>query len=297
MTAIIAAIDYLTAEEPILRVRSGFDLPLEFRARGPECQHCGQNRLRKTVYVLVTDAGEYRQVGSTCLGDYVGGGADELVHSFNAQLAADEEERIRQSRMLRLVDYLTDVAATIRECGWTSARKARETGNTPTATRALWAAQDGIVSTEADLQTAKSAIAWAQSLNEKEANDYLHNLHVLAGQQSIEPQHMNLAASMLVAHQSAIERANRRTASAHFGEVGKRSVFILTVDRVFPIESVYGVTHVHTMHDSGGNVAVWFSTATVLEVGKQYRLTATVKSHGVRDGVAQTVLTRCKVAP
>ena len=102
---------------------------------------------------------------------------------------------------------------------------------------------------------------------------------------------------MIVAHQRALARAAElaeKRQSRHFGTVGKRETFTLTVERVNSIESQYGVTHIHTMRDAAGNVAVWFATREKLE-NRTYQLLATVKSHGVRDGIAQTVVTRCAV--
>jgi uncharacterized OB-fold protein len=50
--------------------------------------------------------------------------------------------------------------------------------------------------------------------------------------------------------------------------------------------------------DNSGNVLVWFtSSAPEVEIGDRVRLTGTVKRHGEYQGVRQTVMTRCKVAP
>ena len=290
--AIISAIDYLTDGDAVYRTLEGYDLPDQYRERGPECEHCGTNRMRKTVYILRSDAGEYRQVGSTCLGAFIGGDETELVAAFRSQLDADEDERGRQGRMIGLETYLSHVAQAMREYGWLGATASKANGGTPTATIAYDMLRTGRATSEADGETARAAITWAQSLSDDEPNDYSNNLHVLAGQRAIEPKHLNLTASMIVSHQRAIANGQRAAESNHFGTVGKREQFSLTVERVFTTE--YGVTHIHTMRDSAGNVAVWFATKEALEVGRSYTLAATVKSHGERDGVKQTVLTRCK---
>ena len=221
--------------------------------------------------------------------------------AFREQLEADEDERIYQSRLIGLERYLSYVALEIREHGWLGVAKAREQGKSPTAFYALNSMNgDGheqISYTEADAMTARAAIQWAQSISDEETSDYLHNLHVLGQQHAIEPKHVNLAASMIVAHQRAqareAERTSRAAVSQHFGTVGKRETFSLTVERIFEVDGNYGVTNIHTMRDEAGNVAVWFCSSAPLEVDRTYTLKCTVKSHGERDGVRQTVLTRC----
>jgi len=296
---IISAVDYLSGEEAIYRILEGENLPAEYRNLGPECEHCHQNRARKTVYVVLSSDSKYRQVGSTCLHDFTGQDEAELVGAFREQLEIDEDERIRQSRMIDMLIYLSHVAMVIREYGWLGATKARELGKTPTADYALSSLHDSTHPNETDIATAKSAIQWAQTISDEETNGYLHNLHILAAQYSIEPKHLNIVASMIVAHERAqareAERMSKAAQSQHFGTVGKREVFTLTVERVFSRDTEYGVSHIHTMRDMSGNVAVWFATRELLNVGQSYTMKATVKSHGERDGIAQTILTRCAV--
>lgn len=49
--------------------------------------------------------------------------------------------------------------------------------------------------------------------------------------------------------------------------------------------------------ENTGNNLVWFaSNNPEFNNGDRYKLKGTVKTHNVRDGKNQTVLTRCKVA-
>ncbi|MGA4842102.1 hypothetical protein [Streptomyces sp. G45] len=49
--------------------------------------------------------------------------------------------------------------------------------------------------------------------------------------------------------------------------------------------------------DASGNVYVWFSSAAIVpDKGDEVEVTGTVKKHDMYGEVAQTVLTRCRVA-
>lgn len=82
--------------------------------------------------------------------------------------------------------------------------------------------------------------------------------------------------------------------SEYVGDVGDKLDLYLTVDKVIPLESVYGVSRLHNMHDDCGNVFVWITAARSLEVGKEYHLKGTVKEHKQYKNCKQTILTRCR---
>lgn len=120
--------------------------------------------------------------------------------------------------------------------------------------------------------------------------------------------------------------------SQHFGEVGKRVDFYARLIKLTSIDGMYGTTWIHTFLTREGNVVVWFAsnrptfnvvptednrqlrdTDYVLKEGsnviekflveykemavepgeKEYLITGTVKKHDERNGVKQTVMSRC----
>lgn len=60
-------------------------------------------------------------------------------------------------------------------------------------------------------------------------------------------------------------------------------------------ESHFGISYLHKMIDSAGNIFKWFSSNKQLEVGKTYQMKATVKKHDEFQGVKETLVTRCTV--
>ena len=315
-----AAVDHL-AEGNILRAVPGLSVPPEYREALANCDHCHTARNRRATYILRhAETGEYRQVGSSCLSDFLGGAdpADyaalcEALGNVVLEAEAIESERDylagRGGRLLiGLSNFLSVVAAVIRLNGWRGRAKAREEGGIATADLTISVftshlASDRIAVTDEDKATATAAIAWAQAIPDDTAEDYLHNLRIVAHAPAVDYRHMGIAASMVIAHRTALARKAERESqpiSAHFGEVGKRASFVLTVKSITALEpSYYGGRAVERnlvrLVDAAGNVAVWFTGCVdELCVGETYTIVATVKDHGEYRGVSQTVLTRAK---
>ena len=63
----------VTQEEGGMLVRGTRESDLEgWRPSDMSCEHCGQNRERKKVYILKDEEGKKHQVGSSCVSDYLG---------------------------------------------------------------------------------------------------------------------------------------------------------------------------------------------------------------------------------
>lgn len=84
--------------------------------------------------------------------------------------------------------------------------------------------------------------------------------------------------------------------SKHVGMVGNRRVFHLQIMRVLSFDGRYGTSYIHIMNDqpgiAGGNVIVYKGSKQLGPVGDVITVTATVKEHGERDGVKQTIIAR-----
>lgn len=228
----------------------------------------------------------------------------------------------RRRELFDVLHVLALTSALCRNIGWIPRSKAAEWDRPSTATLALaymaerdkkklFADRYGRVNyeemakydrTEKDYAIAELALEWARGLSEsgRELNDYLYNLTTIAKAEAIEARHFGLTCSIVSSYNREqerllnIERERKQfAASQHFGQIKKREVFILTLTRYTTTEGQYGVTHVYGFQDRVGNFAVWFaSTDSDLQLGRTYRIKATVKDHGEYKGIKQTVLTR-----
>jgi len=101
------------------------------------------------------------------------------------------------------------------------------------------------------------------------------------------------------ADKEAVLNASR----THLGEVGAKISLTLTICHVVVLDGAYGTTYIYIMEDADKNVVIykgnsdvigWTSEGTVRSKGDTFTITATVKDHGVRNGVKQTVIQRPK---
>ena len=83
------------------------------------------------------------------------------------------------------------------------------------------------------------------------------------------------------------------TNTKFIGNIGDRLEFYLIVDKVCKKEGYYGVSYYHIMHDIDNNIFIW-STAKMLEEGKEYHLRATIKDQNIYKGNRQNIITRAQ---
>jgi len=112
-------------------------------------------------------------------------------------------------------------------------------------------------------------------------------------------------AEQRVAEREAAKEAKRASAQ-HVGTVGERRDFDLTVTFRTSFETRFGHTIVYVCEDADKNVIVYKGSAYLTpavsngaghhyaERGDRIVLTATIKEHTQRDGVAQTIIARPK---
>ena len=148
----VATLQHLRDEETgkvvnLLRVRPGVEakIPEVFKTTpSTNCDHCNQHRQRTDTYVVrnVT-TNEWKQIGSTCIKDFLGGidprtaaAILEWYYETEKLCGGDEDEggeRFSRGEARWPLRYALAVAAAIiREKGWTSRKTADEFGYSST---------------------------------------------------------------------------------------------------------------------------------------------------------------------
>ena len=104
-----------------------------------------------------------------------------------------------------------------------------------------------------------------------------------------------------------VEWANQKAAlnatRQHLGTVGEKITLTLTIGHIVMLDGMYGTSYIFIMEDADKNIVIykgnsplvaWTPENAVRVKGDTFTITATVKEHGVRDGVKQTVIQRPK---
>jgi hypothetical protein len=107
------------------------------------------------------------------------------------------------------------------------------------------------------------------------------------------------AAATTIARIAAQEAA--RAASRHVGEIGKRVVLVVKIERVIQLDSDlpkwyrYAAPSIYLGRDEQGNRIVYKGTGSFGSANETILVKATIDEHGERDGELQTVVSRPKV--
>jgi len=102
----------------------------------------------------------------------------------------------------------------------------------------------------------------------------------------------------------ADKEAALNASRTHLGEVGTKLTLTLTIGHIVVLDGAYGTSYIYIMEDADKNIVIykgnsnvvgWTPEGTVRSKGDTFTITATVKDHGVRNGVKQTVIQRPKI--
>lgn len=292
-------------------------LPEWCRTVRSKCDHCQADRRRSETYIVRNDAGEYKQVGSSCLADFVGADSAEtaalscaLLRGVHELLDPDRDEfGIGGIHPLDLDHDLVELLCFVLECvkrmGYVSAKAALHPSGT-TGCTALemmlfpkqrpdsWGVnRDDIF--KANRERAQAVVDyWAQAAA---SSDYEHNCRLVASQGYATRRDANLVASMVAIYdRRAAEKARLTTCkNEHVGSLKERLVLDVAVEAITYLE-LYD-THMYVMRDAEGRDLRWFASSSAgFEAGKTYKIAGTVKKHEVRNDRMVTVLTRCALA-
>lgn len=317
----IARVDHANKElGNIVRAIPGkaTEVPEKYRNTGCLCEHCNVNRFRRDTFIVKHEDGTVKQVGRTCLKDFLGHESSEKIAKMAELLGyAAEAGRGFQNyqgddrRYLNLETFLAHVAVVSRHVGYVPRSKAEELGKTATADLALTNLFDQgtyhkhYTVEDADITLAQEAIEWAQNLGEDgaELNEYQHNIKVLSSAGVIEFRSIGYAASIVGTFAREKQRAlhanqlpTAKYVSQYVGKEKDKIEFEGTLIKQSSYETANGAGVRIAFKDKIGNDFVWFTgNGFDIDDGAAVKVTGTVKTHNEFKGHKQTILTRCKV--
>ena len=287
----------------IVTAFGGYKAKPEWYTAAPNCDHCQTNRYRGVTFFVEHENGSMRQVGRTCLKEYTGispataamwAEVQDLVDR-GVDCTREEWDAWHPAPMYEVLGILAHAADEVREFGY---RRSSEPDST--RDRVLGRVLSGEQPSEAGLAEAREVMDWLTAMEPDDASDLERNCITLALSGYAKRNHIGMLAYMPVGHRRKIERQAQQEAavarSEYVGEVGQRiTLKAATVALLSSWDGYYGTTWLYKFVDESGNVFIWKSSRPfTAEDGATIR--ATVKDHNERDGVKQTIVTRCCLA-
>lgn len=293
-------------------------IPESYRDAEPYCEHCGVRRFRKETFIIRNEAGEYKQVGRSCLKLFTNGLDAEACAEY-ASIAHEIEEMDHVAGTgWEACSELTQMVAScyhhISEIGYDKERlsylvpdslyQCRIEGNVH--------ASDSYKKFK---EQADAIIASARAL--ENVSDYLANVKVAFAGEYVSDKHLILVASYVYRcikdAKKAKATAKKAVESNWIGNVGERVTFTVKVTdgsayRVLYTKEHYvnyyvtAMTAVVELIDVNGNVLKWDASNlseiddAVSKGSETLTIKATVKAHDEYKGVKQTVITRARLA-
>jgi len=289
-------------------------IPESFRTVKSQCDHCNLTRNRKDTYLVVSETGEFKQVGHQCVANYLGHRSLEMIIAcakFVEELESLEDEEGGRGGYASFgvctSEYLAMACEVVAREGFRSRKSAEIHGGATTSQLAMLHLDPPASKLSKGFKPykihkdsydmAQAVIAFTQSMEVK--SDYDWNLKVACSKESLERRDLGVVASAVSAYQRhlgiQVEQQKARTESAHFGAIGQRLDVTLTVTKQIAFDTMYGSSFMYLFRDENGNVVKWTTTSGGLDIGTTYAIKGTVKEHAEYKGIKQTVLTRCKV--
>lgn len=338
--SLIARIDHIDGASMIFAA-PGESVPADYRTRCA-CDHCGCARRRAQTYIVRapaagcpttgTPGGTYRQIGRNCLAAYIGSVDAAAIMEQAALLSQlegltggeDDDERGSGGGRYHGCDPLSVVALSValyaKDGGYISraiAENSNLRSHADEIRNQLWnnriRSEDRITPTDAQIEEARAALAWAAALPEGDS-DYLYNLRTLgtlaADVDCWPAKAIGIGASLYSAYRRTLGAEERRARlaalppSTYLGEVGGKVTDIpATITRTHIIDSAFGATTLICFTAIVGEAhheLIWFASNPPegWTIGAEVRLDATVKAHepDKRNGAPVTTITRARPA-
>ena len=272
------------------------------------CDHCGVNRSRKSVVIVETKSGDRKQVGKSCVKDFLGNAFP--VSWFAADNPFDEYEGYGgYGTPLESTLYtLTVAASVVRQRGWVSRGNAEYVGKTATADlvaiytdpnprsdadRALQKQLREGFDAEVDGAAALAALEFGKTL--EPTSDWAQNLQAVIASEWFNPKYTGLVVSLAGVYVKSLQKQALEAepvVEEPYGNVGDKVTLTLKVVSSSAFDTQYGLTYANTFTAEGHRFK-WL-TRYGFEPGETVTLKGTIKKFDEWNDKVFTVLTRCK---
>jgi hypothetical protein len=292
----IASIDHEKEGNILRRFNKDSAVPDNYLAlTSSTCDHCHQNRRRNSTFILKNEAGEFKQVGSNCLKDFLGFNASPEMLAEQASVLADlaagngggDGDHCSHGGYLdnSIRPYILYALAVIRrDTYYRSRAKAEETQKPSTSDKvsyevnattskkffdSLTADQQDklIIPSQEDKDQVEKVLAWGKAIEPK--SEFEQNLKIVLSKEHITHKHTGIAIAGVWSYLKAngltpdykFANMEPKVISQFIGEVGQKIQDIkATLVLVRVIKGDQFTSTLLKFKDEKGNLLSWFAS-------------------------------------
>lgn len=300
-------------ENLVYLVNSEVNLDIKYRTTLGYCEHCNTNRKRNKTVLLrnISNLSEpIKQVGLTCLKDYTGIEAMDLIRNYMSlndlfleEIYVNYKDYNSHPRYVETLVYLANSIQLIelegyeknvtRDRAWDKTIAGNNNTNEYNLTNLIY------------IKKAEEVLNYFK--DREFNNDFLINIKLIL--QNKYNKSSGLVSYAYLAYKKQLEfdeleklKKDVNQQSDYIGIIGDRLTFEVSLIAKYSFESIYGYQNIYLFKDCDNNVYKWKTGVNILnldnfhiEIGDEILLKGTIKGHEEYKDTKQTELTRCKV--
>jgi hypothetical protein len=331
---VIAKIEHLESANIVTRIDREAEIDSKWTKADAHCEHCRTTRPRTVTFIVRKD-GTDKQIGSSCLKDYCGidpqmtAIRNQLTETLTLyDMEAYDFDRAAE-HSYRAYEAYKSLALAVDVYKAQGYRKADEPDSNKDKLRE--AMMDVAQPTGKALEAAQAITEFLAARGYEDLDNILWNVKTITEAGYCKLSNAGILAYAPAAYEHQIEEEERQrarkeqtakeaAASSYIGELGQRIMIDIAECKLLTSwDGDYGTTYLYKMLDTEGNVFIWYASKRFGEQVKGRciesahdergyfyetnfqefvtgKIKATIKDHTEREGVKQTVITRCKTA-
>ena len=298
------------------------NIPTEYKNADFNCDHCNTRRRRNKVAIIRhIDSGETKQVGYTCLSDFIGrelGAFGALIKGIDAIYLQVNYfgycEYTSRNYYYNVNQFLQIAYNCIVNYGYIKPNNDYYDGEITTPERISNAYSDKtdeyVDSDKVDTELIDKIKQAFYDFAKSHPSDFNHNVCVVLQQTCVGCKYAKYLYFIPTFYLNKVKWEARKQEAeakkqafmatlnnAYAGDVGDKITTEATLTGYSMFDGDYGVMYVYNFKDVQGRVLVWFTSKalTAVNEGDTITIKGTIKKLNDYKGIKQTVLTRCKV--
>lgn len=284
---IVAELEHHQEGNIIRQINYNYSVDSKYRTAKPYCEHCNKLRNRNNTFLLIDKTGNTKQVGKSCLKDFIGYDNEkiiELVSRINLCMTDYDEEKVINDSKEYDFQELKNVAnkfyQLILKNGYNKENPFKDFDK---------------INYNKDLESKVDKVLNVVNTGWYNDNsDYCHNIKIILGLEYIESKHWRLLLSYINSALNYLQ--DLQINNTYLGNINDKVEFTIKEFKALYSNGKYSYYSdeniTYKIKTTNNQIVIW-STEKEPKANQTYK--ATIKSLKEYKDVKQTVVTRCRL--